>query len=1046
MPMQLLIALFLLYLEVGLAFLAGVVCALVLVPINQVITLKIGAKSQLMMRWKDQRVRLCTELMFGIRVVKLSNWEKHFEEKIGQLRSNELQYLRARKYLDALCVYLWASAPVLITASIFVTYSALMHQQLTAAKVFTSLALVNILIMPLNSFPWILSGLMEAYVSLKRLNRFFALPDINYEQFYVAHEATDHLIQARNCQLSWMEDNFEGVPAIDKLTLQCAKGSIIGIFGSVGCGKSSLLQGILGEIHRQSGEIEIAKCVLRDGFAYVAQSPWLQRGSVRENILFGRPYVEEEYNEVVAATALESDLKQMARGDMCELGDQGVTLSGGQRARIALARAIYQNKDIYLLDDPLAAVDAKVGRHLWDHCIDRMLRQRGKTVIIATHHIGYLWTADFVIDLARDGTVAAEGIPSAVLPPDSKLNDNIGPADHNEDKLEGPIASGEPVFNQQEEKAVGTVELKVYGAYIVAAGVGLSFFVVLSIFLMQASKNVTDWWLSYWVKHADKSSESDSNKNGSRTLSSTPNVSLQNSSGFQNELDDTTYYLYVYGGLALTNTLLTLIRAFLFAFSGVVAAKNLHQQLVNKLLKACVHWWDGTPAGRVVNRLSSDVYTADDLLPFQANICLASFFNLLGVIALTLYALPLFAPAVVVAVVLYYFIQRYYRFTACEVKRLTSTSLSPLYGHLTDTIAGLATIRAFRSTERFISQLRSKLTIHLRAQYSALVCSQWLAVRLQMLAVVMVTGVALTAVLQSHFLLRANPGLVGLAISYALSLTGLLNTLLTTFTETEKELVAVERITDYTNNAPSESADGQTPFTSTDLVKGQIEFSGVSLRYDSGLPLALNNVSFTVEPGLKVGVIGRTGSGKSSLFQALLRAVELESGKILLDEYDISSLNISHLRSLFAVIPQSPFLFTGTLRENLSLEGEFHADELTSISQQCKLDALLLRLGGFDGKIEEMGNNLSCGERQLVCIARALLRKPKIVLIDEATAHVDSETDETVQSLLRSALPNCTVITIAHRLNTLLDYDRVIVLDRGHLVAVGPPNEMLGLA
>uniref|UniRef100_A0A914UWH6 ABC-type xenobiotic transporter n=1 Tax=Plectus sambesii TaxID=2011161 RepID=A0A914UWH6_9BILA len=1075
LPMQLVIALYLLYREVELAFLAGVICAVILVPINKYITLKIGDMSTHMMHWKDRRVRLITELMFGIRVVKLSNWERHFEEKIGQLRAKELYYLRARKYLDALCVYMWASAPILITVSIFVTYSTLMNQQLTAAKVFTSLALVNILIQPLNAFPWVLNGLVEAYVSMKRLNRFFAQPDIDYRRLYVAQTATNDSMYARSAQFSWVANRVSR-PAVDNLTLACSSGSVIGVIGTVGSGKSSLLQGLLGETHCLSGGIQIEQVSLSRGFAYVAQSSWLQRGTVRENILFGQDYDPEFYKQVIYATALESDIQQMPNGDMCELSDQGVTLSGGQRARIALARAVYQNKDIYLLDDPLAAVDAKVGRHIWDHCIDRMLRQRGKTVIIATHHIGYLWTADFVIRLSEDGTISAEGPPIVVLPPDSKLKDEEADSVRDSGEFGMSVDSGEPILVlRDEDKAVGTVGMGIYGAYLKAVGICLSILIVLSLLLMQSTKNGTDWWLSYWVEHIKNSTNGSSSSLSSNYLFLAEHrypFSLYTSAQASklsalddDDSDDTAFYLYVYGGLAFANTMFTLARAFLFAYGGIVAAKNLHQKLVKTLLKARVRWWDGTPAGRVVNRLSSDVYTADDSLPFQANICLASLFNLFGALVLTLYALPLFAPAAAIAVVLYYFIQRYYRFTTCEVKRLTSVSLSPLYSHLTDTVAGLATIRAFRSSEshltdtvaglatirafrsseRFMYLLRSKLTTHLRAQFTNLACSQWLAVRLQMLAVVMVTAVALAAVLQHHFMNRVDAGLVGLAISYALSLTGLLNNLLSSFTETEKELVSVERIAEYTANVPSEPVDGHYPFASKADISGRIQFAAVSLRYDVGLPFALNNVSFVIEPGQKVGVVGRTGSGKSSLFQALLRGVEVEFGRIFLDSVDIATMNLSHLRSLFAVIPQNPFLFTGTLSENLCMDQKFEREELEVIVRQCKLDSLLLRLGGFEGKIEEMGCNLSAGERQLVCIARALLRQPKIVLIDEATAHVDSETDVSVQSLLRSALPNCTVITIAHRLNTLLDYDRVIVLDRAHLVAIGPPAETLGL-
>uniref|UniRef100_F1KQC7 Multidrug resistance-associated protein 7 n=1 Tax=Ascaris suum TaxID=6253 RepID=F1KQC7_ASCSU len=737
----------------------------------------------------------------------------------------------------------------------------------------------------------------------------------------------------------------------------------------------------------------------------------------------------------------------MPGGDEYEVGDGGCTLSGGQRARVALARALYQNREVYLLDDPFASVDAKVGRWMWDEAVMRMLRARGKLVIVATHHVDYLKDADHIIVLDGHGNILKQG-PSLVILQDKLELQASSPLDFPENVAETESVEQVAIIN--EEKQHGKVRLSVYGAYMRAAGVLLSIAILAALAAMQTSKNVADWWLSRWASQCNFNETNTSVTFDRQMYEIDQTTAVLYDYRFlfgervvnnlkEEEWNTTVYFLVVYAALALSNTLFTLMRAFIFAYGGIVAARNLHRRLLHRVLNASISWWERTPSGRVINRLCADVYTVDDSLPFQFNIFLASSFNLLGSIVLTFIALPFLSPVIAGLFIIYFFVQRYYRYTTCEVKRVTSLSLSPLYSHITDTISGLSTIRAFRFVDDFASTLRDRLGDNIRAQFSALAAAQWLSVRLQILGVFMVSAVTLSAVLH-RTLHYVDTGMVGLAITYALSATNLLNSLLSSFIETEKELISVERMAEYTKDIPLESNNFPIPMNSD--VNGRIDFACVSLRYGVGLPLALENVSFRIEAGTRVAIIGRTGSGKSSLIQALLRTNPINSGRIFIDGIDIYSVELHSLRSIFGIVTQTPFVFSGTLRENLCLEHDIPEEELQRMAEIANFGCLVERLGGFDGVIEEGGANLSFGEKQIISICRLILSRPKIVIFDEATAHMDSLTHTRMSELVRCLLPTVTVISIIHRTHDINSYDSVILMESGKIAWQGPPDNL----
>nr|XP_047936057.1 ATP-binding cassette sub-family C member 10 isoform X2 [Anser cygnoides]XP_047936058.1 ATP-binding cassette sub-family C member 10 isoform X2 [Anser cygnoides]XP_047936059.1 ATP-binding cassette sub-family C member 10 isoform X2 [Anser cygnoides] len=1069
LPFQFAITLYLLYQQVGVAFLGGLALALLLVPINKVIANRIMMSNKEMLQHKDARVKLMTEFLRGIRVIKFYAWEKHFSTRINACRAKELQKLRAIKYLDAVCVYLWAALPVVVSIVIFITYVLLGHQ-LTATKVFTALALVGMLILPLNSFPWVLNGTLEAKVSLDRIQRFLELEDQDLEAYYAlgSPSGTASAIEMRGADFSWApvkEDSTSqplstGTLQLHIENLSVRKGMLLGVVGKVGSGKSSLLAAITGELIKQGGQVYV--CDLEQGFGLATQEPWIQFATVRENILFGRDYDARLYEEVVEACALSEDLNILPAGDQTEVGENGVTLSGGQKARIALARAVYQEKELYLLDDPLAAVDADVANHLMRKCILGVLQH--KTRILCTHRTEFLEKADALL-LMDNGRIVKTGTPADILPlveaipkfkdVDKRQKDKAPDEQSQEEDIETEAEESSQdnhLLHKEEEKKEGAVAFQVYKAYWLAVGSCLALSILFSLLLMQASRNVSDWWLSHWISSISKTANtsvmvcSASLPSAELLLFSavglvSPVQALDTAPVPSNSSADVNFYLMVYGSIAGANSLFTIFRAFLFAYGTIRAAIVIHNRLLQRVIKATVTFFDTTPTGRILNRFSSDLYCVDDTLPFILNIFLANMYGLLGMLVIITYGLPWIGLVLLPLAALYFSIQRYYRRTSRELKRLYSLTLSPIYTHFSETLSGLSSIRAMRAAERFELENQLHLEQNQRCLFASNTAMQWLDIRLQMIGVAVVTAIAGIAIIQ-HQKDLGNPGLVGLALSYALSVTNLLSGLISSFTTTETMMVSVERTEEYTTDIPVEPQDKVVQVAADWPSRGLVEFQHVVLAYRAGLPNALDGVSFTVYPGEKVGIVGRTGSGKSTLFLALFRMLELKAGRILLDGVDSRLVGLEELRSRLAIIPQDPFLFSGSIRENLDPQGKRTDAELHEVLEQCHLRDAVTQMGGLDSELGERGKSLSVGQRQLVCLARALLTQAKVLCIDEATASVDQRTDQLLQQTIRQRFADKTVLTIAHRLNTVLDSDRVLVMQAGRAAELDSPSSL----
>ncbi|XP_021347493.1 multidrug resistance-associated protein 7-like isoform X2 [Mizuhopecten yessoensis] len=818
-----------------------------------------------------------------------------------------------------------------------------------------------------------------------------------------------------------------------------AKGKFIGVIGKVGSGKSSFLNAIMAEMARKDGNISVSN--IKNGFALADQEPWIQQATVRDNITFGSPFNAKKYAEVLDAASLKQDIDILPAGDRTEVGERGVTLSGGQKARLALARALYKDKDVYLLDDPLAAVDAHVAQHLYDKCIMGLLRT--KTRILCTHHTKFLGEADLVI-VMNDGVISKMGIPADIL--DGIIFAEHKPSDKNAAEIGYTENNDKDGKMKEEAKATGGVKLRVYKTYLAALDKWVPPVILLCFFFMQAFQKMQNWWLAHWVN-------STSINNTSTTV--TGHLCFYDNMSTPNSFDqgyDTTgtvtlgqpslaYYMIVFVCLASVYSLSAVTRELLFVYGGMSVAKTMHTNLLKTILKAPMSFYDVTPVGRILNRFSSDMDTIDDTISSTINMSIAKSFNIAGSVLIACYGMPWFILLLLPVAFFYYRIQDRYRHTSREVRRIASLNYSPIFSHFSETVAGVVTIRAFRQTERFKDQHVDRVNNWLRAHYTSHNIGLWFLFRTQAIGTVIVTGIALLAVIQ-HNIFRIEPGVAGLAISYTLTLSLHLNRIVNSVTEMEKEMVSVERVQQYIDDTPSERWEGLEPSPAWPAT-GVISYSDVHMRYRDGLPNVLKGLTFSTRHAEKVGIVGRTGAGKSSLFQTLFRTVEISSGDITIDGVNIQPLDLKDVRRHLAVIPQDPFLFSGTVRENLDPTSCYSDKELWGVLDKCHLRLTVDRLGGLEGEVTERGRCFSVGQKQLVCLARALLTKAKVLCIDEATASVDLETDMLIQETIRQEFVNSTVLTIAHRINTIMDSDRVLVMDQGQVAELDSPENLL---
>ncbi|XP_074696420.1 multidrug resistance-associated protein 1 isoform X2 [Strix aluco] len=1078
-PLQVILALYLLWQNLGPSVLAGVAVMILLVPINAVMAMKTKTYQVAQMKSKDNRIKLMNEILNGIKVLKLYAWELAFREKVLDIRQKELKVLKKSAYLAAMATFTWVCAPFLVALSTFAVYVTIDKKNvLDAQKAFVSLALFNILRFPLNMLPMVISSIVEASVSLKRLRVFLSHEELDPDSIIRGPiTEAEGCIVVKNATFSWSKND---PPSLNSINFTVPEGSLVAVVGQVGCGKSSLLSALLGEMDKKEGYV-----VVKGSVAYVPQQAWVQNATLEDNVIFGREMNESRYKRVIEACALLPDIEILPTGDKTEIGEKGVNLSGGQKQRVSLARAVYCNADVYLFDDPLSAVDAHVGKHIFEKVIGPKGILKNKTRVLVTHAINYLPQMDTILVMS-DGEISEMGSYQELLKQDGAFAEflrtyaNAEQSMENSDSdtsLEGVIQpletdtnspsgkEGRPIENgalvneapgklmhrqlsnsstysrdtgktqhqsstaelqkplaeknswkltEADTAKTGRVKATVYWEYMKAIGLFISF---LSIFLFMCNHIASlssNYWLSLWTD--------DPVINGTQQY--------------------TNVRLGVYGALGISQGIAVFGYSMVVSIGGIFASRHLHLNLLHNVLRSPMSFFERTPSGNLVNRFSKEIDTIDSTIPPIIKMFMGSTFNVIGACIIILLATPIAAVIIPPLGLVYLFVQRFYVATSRQLKRLESVSRSPVYSHFNETLLGVSVIRAFEEQKRFIKQNDVKVDENQKAYYPSIVANRWLAVRLEYVGNCIVLFAALFAVIARN---KLSAGLVGLSVSYSLQITAYLNWLVRMSSELETNIVAVERVKEYAEmEKEAEWSIEQTAPASTWPTEGKVEFRGYGLRYREDLDLVLKNINVTINGGEKIGIVGRTGAGKSSLTLGLFRINEAAEGEIIIDGINIAKIGLHDLRFKITIIPQDPILFSGSLRMNLDPFDQ-HSDE--DIWRSLELAHLKNFVSSLPDKLNhecaEGGENLSVGQRQLVCLARALLRKSKILVLDEATAAVDLETDKLIQSTIKSQFEECTVLTIAHRLNTIMDYTRVLVLDRGEVVECGSPDHLL---
>ncbi|PVU91420.1 hypothetical protein BB559_001398 [Furculomyces boomerangus] len=1102
-PFQICIALYLLYQTLGKSALLGILIMILAIPLNVVVTNRMQELQEEQMKNKDKRIRLTEESLQGIKILKLYAWEDPFLSRIRQVRNLlEIDTLRKFGYmfsLQSVIVILFPFLVTLATFAVYLKFDGVSHGPLNSDLIFVSVSLFNMLHFPLIIIPYTVTLLIEGAIGIRRIREYLisenlkpsSITRLEYNrhkdkdspvsngksketgssksQFDLSSKYLDTLVSVENADFWWDYDTVNSNPILKDISFSLKSNELLAVVGKVGSGKSSLLMALLGEMYKSKGSVTIKGSV-----AFATQQPWIMNATVRENVLFGLRYDPKFYKRVIFACGLEPDLKMLSNGDMTEIGEKGINLSGGQKARLSLARAVYARADVYLLDDPLAAVDAHVGSHLFKHVLgpNGLLKTRARVLI--TNAIPYLEECDTVLlmqsgyiveqgdynhvlnnrglvySLVRDhGKQAQTPYSSGVQTPyqrntDSKetkipenLNVDFLTGDNDQTRFESSpsfvsddadyktsrsvsietfskasVRSMCPEINLSDETAgqliaeetseTGQVNRKIYWDYIKSCGIFYFISFIIAILISEGLYTASFTWLRFWAASNDRGEKQ--------------NI----------------FYMSIYLVIGVAFTLFAGARSYiLLTKSAVRSAKINHEKLISSVFRSPMEFFDTTPLGRILNRFSKDIATLDEELPQSFNDWLVEL----------------------------------------ELKRLDSVSKSPIYQHFQETLGGVSTIRSFNQTERFIFENEYRVDINQRAMYVYFSLNRWIAIRLEVMSAIMIFFIVLICVSTMVYYKdssKIDAGVVGMTITYAFSITHAVNWCIRMYCKVETDIVSLERIGEYSNLKP------EAPIhLSNEISKriqegdkknwpehGKIDFINYSTKYREGLEPVLKNITLSIKPGEKIGVVGRTGAGKSSFTLGLFRIIEPTEGKIVIDGVDITEIGLSDLRSRISIIPQDPVLFSGTVRYNLdpSNQGDdentkVHGDvphkklsdeELWEALELANIKPFIKSLeGGLDANVLAGGENFSVGQKQLMCLARAIVKKTQIIVLDEATAAIDPDTDKMIQNTIRDVFKNNTIITIAHRLNTVMDSDRILVLSQGQLVEFDSPENLL---
>ncbi|KAH9101478.1 hypothetical protein AeMF1_021801 [Aphanomyces euteiches] len=979
-----------------------------------------GHLRQDLMTTQAERVKMTNELLQGIRVVKMHGWEAALERRIATVRDRELMLQRHYQFGSEMNAVGLLIAPSFSMAVMLVVFVA-QGNTLTPTVVFTLLACMNVARLPCNLFAFAVMRVTEAWTSAYRIGTYIMADDLGPRSLQVNAKPKVQIVHGT---FSWSTQIPGEVPTssvLRDINVSLPPGKLTMIVGPVGSGKSRFISAILGELHQIHGERHV-----HGRIAYVGQDAWIQHASVRGNILFSEPLDPIHYDHVVSACQLKPDLALLPHGDATEIGERGINLSGGQKARVSIARALYrQDADIFLLDDPLSSLDVHVAGAVFHDGLQGLLH--GKTVVLVLNsHYHLLQHADNIL-IMDQGRIIDHGTFESLSNSFDRL---IRLKEPHEPVQAAPKApeyapsvsddtKNSKQLVQNEEQNVGRVTRETYLAYFGASGWhGPTVLTALfgTYAFSQALVVLTDWFMGWWAassmsKHRDSTST---------------NMGI------------------VYVALSFLSIILLFGRAVFAMQINLACVRHLHSAILNKVTRAPVNtFFDVTPTGRILNRFSNDLNDIDSRMPTSALYLLQCLFQVAAILVVCGVALPILAVTFYIPFgLVLYTIYRAFSSTSPELSRLASIARTPLLSQVTETLNGLVTIRAFEATATIQSRGREALDNaqgYLLIQFLA---SRWLQMRMDWLSAIVVAAVAFQCVNSKGSIDVAT---AGIALTYAAQLSGFLSRAVMGHAEVSEHMTSVERLLQYA--ALKEESHITRQLTCNPCKSwprhGRLAFEQYSMRYRDNLDLVLKDVSFTVEAGEKIGICGRTGSGKSSLMVALFRTVDAASGCVRIDNVDIATVDLPTLRSRLTIIPQDPVLFSGTLRFNLDPSDNATAEELQRVLKQVHLMDLIQAQGGLDFQVAERGGNLSSGQRQLVCIARALLRCSRVVVLDEATASIDVESDKLIQATIKANFAGVTTLVIAHRLDTILDSDRILVMDQGRVSEFDTPKNLL---
>ncbi|KAL1496964.1 hypothetical protein ABEB36_008007 [Hypothenemus hampei] len=1070
MPIQVILVTYLMWNMMGIYCLVGIgAMVLIAIPLQTSFG-KVASYLRLKVAERcDTRVKHMNEIINGIQVIKMYAWEKPFETLIQYLRAREIKFLMYTSYLRGFfssCTVFVERLTLFLTV---ITYT-LAGFRISADIVFSMAQFFNILQLAMAIiYPLAVSLAAESWVAIKRLQEILLLEEKQESPITLTSDKT---VKIQKVTASWIPNT----PVLQDIHLIIPKGKLCAIIGPVGAGKSSILQLLLGELSPTVGTIHIG-----DSISYASQEPWLFAASVRKNILFGKPYISTLYKKIAEVCALKEDFKQFAYGDRTLVGERGVSLSGGQRARINLARAIYRTADIYLLDDPLSAVDTHVGKHLFEECILKYLE--GKTRILVTHQLQYLKKADIIVVL-NEGRIEAHGTFDELSANDELTFTKLLAAAEEDDQIENDkdqqttekeqhlLKKRMSVFSNSESLKEQTItddqheeNISYEGAtpfkdYLKSVGSWcFVIFVILLFIISMLACTATDYWVAFWTNQEDMRYLADLNKTQSllfvsylkEPLSSftfrSTKISNEDifdeiiTNGTSHSIFKTNVSIYIYTGITILMVFFTIIRVMFFFKMAMIASKNIHHKMFHCLLKAPMRFFDTNPSGRILNRFSKDMGAIDEVLPRVMMDSISIILVMVGIFINVLISNYFMIIAMVLLGLVFMKLRTWYIASAKDIKHLEGIAKSPVFSHIVSSITGLTTIRAAHAQGFLIKQFDEHQDVHTSSWFFTIMCMVSFGLWLDIISVIFIFIVTFGFILIAELGYGANGSLMGLAISQSLILTGMVQHGMRQTCEVINQLTSVERVLQYTkleNEGPFETPPNKRPKDPFPK-EGQIEFRNMSLTYVHDEPPVLKNLNLTITSGEKIGIVGRTGAGKSSLISALFNLAPIE-GQILIDDVDTKTLGLTDLRRNISIIPQEPVLFSASLRYNLDPFKELDDNRLWNVLEEVELKDLATTL---DMQVLEGGSNFSVGQRQLLCLARALLKNNKILILDEATANVDARTDALIQTTIRKKFQNCTVLTIAHRLNTIIDSDKVLVMGNGEVLEFDHPHVLL---